>query len=42
MGRSLITPYGEAFEGSVLEELQVADVVTAEILKIREPDRPII
>jgi len=42
MGRSLITPYGEAFEGRVLEELKVADVVTAEILKIREPDRPII
>ncbi|WP_426817692.1 hypothetical protein ACP3TC_05100 [Winslowiella sp. 2C04] len=42
MGRSLITPDGEAFEGSVLEELEVVGVVTAEILKMHEPDRPII
>lgn len=42
MGRSIITPDGEAYEGEALEELEVVGVVMAEILKIHEPDRPII
>jgi len=42
MGKSLVTPDGEAYEGSVLEEMEVVGVVTAEILKIHEPERPII
>ncbi|MCU5775244.1 S24/S26 family peptidase [Winslowiella arboricola] len=42
MGQSAITPDGEAYEGSVMEDVVVIGVVTAVITRMHEPDRPTI
>jgi len=42
MGNSIITQEGEAYEGGVLEEVELLGVVTSEILRVHEAERPTI